>query len=162
MPDAWPNLGADLSSAQDTDLCPHPTHVPGTVTACSAMARAIPYAANAAPSGKPGLTCSSRAGRVTDGEAYVGQALLKRLGQDGRCDPSHQTLAKGQRRERQHRQASAEGVLRLRHGQLGAPALAQWHARVAGHQRLPADAGGGAEIPSRSLRSANWPSNLFS
>jgi hypothetical protein len=34
-----------------------------------------------------------RAGGVTDGEAYVGQALLKRLGQDGRCDPLHQTLA---------------------------------------------------------------------
>ena len=34
-----------------------------------------------------------RAGRITDGESYVGKALLKRLGQDGRCDPSHQTLA---------------------------------------------------------------------
>lgn len=34
-----------------------------------------------------------RAGRITDGESYVGLALLKRLGQDGRCDPSHQTLA---------------------------------------------------------------------
>jgi hypothetical protein len=31
-----------------------------------------------------------RAGRVTNGEPYVGQALLKRLGQDGRWDPSHQ------------------------------------------------------------------------
>ena len=26
-------------------------------------------------------------------KSYVGQALLKRLGQDGRCDPSHETLA---------------------------------------------------------------------
>ena len=34
-----------------------------------------------------------RAGRITDGESYVGLALHKRLGQDGRCDPSHQTLA---------------------------------------------------------------------
>jgi hypothetical protein len=34
-----------------------------------------------------------RARRITDGESYVGLALLKRLGQDGRCDPSHQTLA---------------------------------------------------------------------
>jgi hypothetical protein len=34
-----------------------------------------------------------RAGRITDGESYVAAALLKRLGQDGRCDPSHATLA---------------------------------------------------------------------
>jgi DNA-binding transcriptional MocR family regulator len=34
-----------------------------------------------------------RAGRITDGEAYVGRALIKRLGQDGRCDPSQTTLA---------------------------------------------------------------------
>jgi hypothetical protein len=42
---------------------------------------------------KARIDLARRAGRVTDGEAYVGQALLKRLGQDGRCDPSHQTLA---------------------------------------------------------------------
>ena len=34
-----------------------------------------------------------RAGRLTDAGSYVALALLKRLGQDGRCDPSHQTLA---------------------------------------------------------------------
>src|SRR3954464_6471388 len=34
-----------------------------------------------------------RAGRITDGYSYVALALLKRLGTDGRCDPSHQTLA---------------------------------------------------------------------
>jgi hypothetical protein len=34
-----------------------------------------------------------RAGRITDGEAYVGAALIRRLGQDGRCDPSQATLA---------------------------------------------------------------------
>jgi Helix-turn-helix domain len=34
-----------------------------------------------------------RAGRITDGQAQVGVALVRRLGQDGRCDPSHQTLA---------------------------------------------------------------------
>jgi DNA-binding transcriptional MocR family regulator len=34
-----------------------------------------------------------RAGRITDGECHVGQALLLRLGHDGRCDPSHATLA---------------------------------------------------------------------
>jgi hypothetical protein len=34
-----------------------------------------------------------RAGRITDGESQVGLALLRRLGQDGRCDPAHQTLA---------------------------------------------------------------------
>ena len=34
-----------------------------------------------------------RAGRITDGEAHVAEALIKRLGQDGRCDPSHERLA---------------------------------------------------------------------
>src|SRR3954453_12720420 len=34
-----------------------------------------------------------KAGRITDGYSYVALALLKRLGTDGRCDPSHQTLA---------------------------------------------------------------------
>jgi hypothetical protein len=42
---------------------------------------------------KARIEIQRRAGQVTDGESYVGQALLKRLGQDGRCDPSHQTLA---------------------------------------------------------------------
>ncbi len=34
-----------------------------------------------------------RAGRITDGESFVGIALIRRLGQDGRCDPSQATLA---------------------------------------------------------------------
>jgi hypothetical protein len=34
-----------------------------------------------------------RAGRITPGHEKIGLALLKRLGQDGRCDPSHETLA---------------------------------------------------------------------
>jgi helix-turn-helix protein len=34
-----------------------------------------------------------RAGALTDGGSYVALALLKRLGTDGRCDPSHQTLS---------------------------------------------------------------------
>jgi hypothetical protein len=34
-----------------------------------------------------------RARRITDGESYVALALLRRLGHDGRCDPSHETLA---------------------------------------------------------------------
>jgi len=34
-----------------------------------------------------------RAGRLTDAGSYVALALLRRLGVDGRCDPSHQTLA---------------------------------------------------------------------
>jgi hypothetical protein len=34
-----------------------------------------------------------RAGRITDGHSYVALALLKRLGSDGRCDPSHETLS---------------------------------------------------------------------
>jgi DNA-binding transcriptional MocR family regulator len=42
---------------------------------------------------KARIEIQRRGGRITDGEAYVGLALLKRLGQDGRCDPSHQTLA---------------------------------------------------------------------
>ena len=34
-----------------------------------------------------------RAGRLTDGFAHVALALVKRLGTDGRLDPSHTTLA---------------------------------------------------------------------
>ena len=34
-----------------------------------------------------------RAGQLTDGAAHVALALVKRLGTDGRCDPSHTTLA---------------------------------------------------------------------
>jgi hypothetical protein len=34
-----------------------------------------------------------RAGRITDGWSYVALALLRRLGSDGRCDPSHETLS---------------------------------------------------------------------
>lgn len=34
-----------------------------------------------------------RAGRLTALHVEVGRALLKRLGEDGRCDPSHATLA---------------------------------------------------------------------
>jgi Helix-turn-helix domain len=33
-----------------------------------------------------------RAGRITDGHSYVALALMKRLGKDGQCDPSHETL----------------------------------------------------------------------
>jgi len=34
-----------------------------------------------------------KAGRITDGHSYVALALMKRLGTDGRCDPSHETLS---------------------------------------------------------------------
>ena len=33
-----------------------------------------------------------RSGALTDGMSYVALALLKRLGTDGQCDPSHETL----------------------------------------------------------------------
>ena len=33
-----------------------------------------------------------RSGALTDGMSYVALALLKRLGKDGQCDPSHETL----------------------------------------------------------------------
>jgi hypothetical protein len=39
------------------------------------------------------LSAHYRAGHVTAKGEKVGHALLKRLGSDGRCDPSHQTLA---------------------------------------------------------------------
>lgn len=39
------------------------------------------------------LNAHCRAGHITDKGAKVGEALLKRLSVDGRCDPSHQTLA---------------------------------------------------------------------
>jgi DNA-binding transcriptional MocR family regulator len=39
------------------------------------------------------LDLHRRAGQITANQKIVGEALLKRLGEDGRCDPSHQTLA---------------------------------------------------------------------
>jgi AraC-like DNA-binding protein len=39
------------------------------------------------------LDLARRAGRITALQAQIGLALLRRLGQDGRCDPSHDTLA---------------------------------------------------------------------
>lgn len=33
-----------------------------------------------------------RSGALTDGMSYVALALIKRLGKDGQCDPSHETL----------------------------------------------------------------------
>jgi hypothetical protein len=39
------------------------------------------------------LNAHRRANRLTPMTEIVGNALLKRLGVDGRCDPSHQTLA---------------------------------------------------------------------
>jgi len=35
----------------------------------------------------------ARAGRLPAKQEWVGLALLKRLGRDGQCDPSHATLA---------------------------------------------------------------------
>ncbi len=43
---------------------------------------------------KARIDINRRAGRVTSDFGHVGEALLKRLGKDGRCDPSLQTLAK--------------------------------------------------------------------
>jgi hypothetical protein len=42
---------------------------------------------------KARLAMHERAGRITSDHEKIGLALLKRLGQDGRCDPSYQTLA---------------------------------------------------------------------
>ena len=39
------------------------------------------------------LELARRDGRLTSLHCLVGHALIKRLGQDGRCDPSHATLA---------------------------------------------------------------------
>ena len=39
------------------------------------------------------LDLARRAGRLTALQALVGEALLRRLGEDGRCDPSHETMA---------------------------------------------------------------------
>jgi hypothetical protein len=39
------------------------------------------------------LAMHERAGRITADHEKVGLKLLKRLGEDGRCDPSHATLA---------------------------------------------------------------------
>jgi AraC-like DNA-binding protein len=39
------------------------------------------------------LDLARRAGRITSLHALVGEALLRRQGQDGRCDPCHATLA---------------------------------------------------------------------
>jgi hypothetical protein len=43
---------------------------------------------------KARIDINRRAGRITSDFGHVGEALLKRLGKDGRCDPSHETLAK--------------------------------------------------------------------
>jgi hypothetical protein len=42
---------------------------------------------------KARIAMHERAGRITSDHEKIGLALLKRLGQDGRCDPSHETLA---------------------------------------------------------------------
>jgi hypothetical protein len=42
---------------------------------------------------KARLAMHERAGRITSDHEKIGEALLKRLGTDGRCDPSHATLA---------------------------------------------------------------------
>jgi AraC-like DNA-binding protein len=39
------------------------------------------------------LDLARRAGRITPLHVLIGLALLRRLGQDGRCDPSHDTIA---------------------------------------------------------------------
>jgi hypothetical protein len=39
------------------------------------------------------LNAHARAGRLPAKQKWVGGALLKRLGDDGQCDPSHDTLA---------------------------------------------------------------------
>ena len=39
------------------------------------------------------LELARRAGRLTALQALVGEALLRRLGEDGRCDPCHETIA---------------------------------------------------------------------
>src|SRR5690348_12354056 len=39
------------------------------------------------------LRAHARAGRLTPRGEWIGLALLKRLGVDGRCDPAHATLA---------------------------------------------------------------------
>lgn len=39
------------------------------------------------------LRAHARVGRITPKAEWVGNALLKRLADDGRCDPSHDTLA---------------------------------------------------------------------
>jgi hypothetical protein len=42
---------------------------------------------------KARLEIRRRLGHITDGHAQVGKALITRQGKDGRCDPSHETLA---------------------------------------------------------------------
>jgi hypothetical protein len=39
------------------------------------------------------LDLARRAGRITALHAEIGRAVLRRLSQDGRCDPSHDTIA---------------------------------------------------------------------
>jgi hypothetical protein len=39
------------------------------------------------------LRAHARAGRLPAKHEWVGEALLKRLGTDGQCDPAHETLA---------------------------------------------------------------------
>jgi hypothetical protein len=48
---------------------------------------------------KARLAMHERAGRITSDHEKIGEALLKRLGTDGRCDPSHATLAADTRKD---------------------------------------------------------------
>ena len=108
---------------------------------------------------KTRLEIRRRLGHVTDGHAQVGKALITRQGKDGRCDPSHETLAADSAESVDYRQAGAKCVSRVRSRMVDA---ADGPRRLAGgpdQQRLCSHARRCAQHPSKNLRGSNWPRN---
>ena len=93
MPGAWRTLWGWPVSAQDPTPCPTPIRVPGTVTALFGDRPRRPLDREQRARFQFLINAHRRAHRLTPHAELVGNALLKRLGVDGQCDPSHQTLA---------------------------------------------------------------------
>ena len=94
MPDAWRPLPArGLGPTEDRkamSVChPRPWHH-GSLFGDGPR---VPLDREARAVWRARLGFARRAGRITSLHAEIGLALLRRLSQEGRCDPSHQTIA---------------------------------------------------------------------
>ena len=86
------------------------------------------------------LNAHKRAGRLTDKTEDVGAALLKRLSDAGRCDPSQATLANDAGCEERTVRRAICAMRDVGPAALGAAPGAQWLAMRADQQRLRAGA----------------------